>query len=67
MLISWTKKDLSDNPSFIIITDVLFDIKTIVSYYKKRLDIEASYGYHKTALGFNKFQITLLLNNQAIV
>lgn len=60
VLISWTKNDLSDNPAFIISTDVSLDNKTIISYYEKRLDIEVSYRYHKTALGFDEFQIQSL-------
>ena len=60
VLISWTKNDLSDNPAFIISTDVSLDNKTIISYYEKRWDIEVSYRYHKTALGFDEFQIQSL-------
>ena len=60
VLISWTKKDLSDKPSFIISTDISLDSKTIISYYEKRWDIEVSYRYHKTALGFDEFQIQSL-------
>ena len=60
VLISWTKNDLSDNPAFIISTDVSLDNKTIISYYEKRWDIEVSYRYHKTALVFDEFQIQSL-------
>ena len=60
VLISWTKSDLSDKPAFIISTDVSLDNKTIISYYEKRWDIEVSYRYHKTALGFDEFQIQSL-------
>ena len=60
VLISWTKNDLSDKPAFIISTDVSLDNKTIISYYEKRWDIEVSYRYHKTALGFDEFQIQSL-------
>lgn len=60
VLISWTKNDLSDNPAFIISTDVSLDNKAIISYYEKRWDIEVSYRYHKTALGFDEFQIQSL-------
>ncbi|EMU52602.1 IS701 family transposase [Clostridium butyricum] len=60
VLISWTKQDLSDKPSFIISTDISIDNKTIISYYEKRWDIEVSYRYHKTALGFDEFQIQSL-------
>ena len=60
VLISWTKNDLSDNPAFIISTDVSLDNKTRISYYEKRWDIEVSYRYHKTALGFDEFQIQSL-------
>ena len=60
VLICWTKNDLSDNPAFIISTDVSLDNKTIISYYEKRWDIEVSYRYHKTALGFDEFQIQSL-------
>ena len=60
VLIIWTKNDLSDNPAFIISTDVSLDNKTIISYYEKRWDIEVSYRYHKTALGFDEFQIQSL-------
>lgn len=60
VLISWTKNDLSDNPAFTISTDVSLDNKTIISYYEKRWDIEVSYRYHKTALGFDEFQIQSL-------
>ena len=60
VLISWTKNDLSDNPAFIISTDVSLDNKTIISYYEKLWDIEVSYRYHKTALGFDEFQIQSL-------
>ncbi|VDG71250.1 transposase, IS4 [Clostridium carnis] len=60
VLISWTKNDLSDNPALIISTDVSLDNKTIISYYEKRWDIEVSYRYHKTALGFDEFQIQSL-------
>ena len=60
VLISWTKNDLSDNPAFIISTDVSLDNKTIISYYEKRWDIEVSYRYHKIALSFDEFQIQSL-------
>ena len=60
VLISWTKNDLSDNPAFIISREVSLDNKTIISYYEKRWDIEVSYRYHKTALGFDEFQIQSL-------
>ncbi|CAG9701475.1 transposase [Clostridium neonatale] len=60
VLISWNKQNLSDKPSFIISTDVSLDNKTIISYYEKRWDIEVSYRYHKTALGFDEFQIQSL-------
>ena len=60
VLISRNKQNLSDKPSFIISTDVSLDNKTIISYYEKRWDIEVSYRYHKTALGFDEFQIQSL-------
>lgn len=60
VLISWTKSDLSDNLFFIISNDVSLDNKAIISYYKKHWNIEVSYRYHKTALGFAEFQIQSL-------
>lgn len=57
VLISWKKKDMSDKPCFIISTDISLNSKTIINYYQKRWDIEVSYRYHKTSLGFDKFQV----------
>ena len=60
VLIIWNKKDLSDNPSFLISTDISLNVETIISYYEKRWDIEVSYRYHKSALGLDKFQVQSL-------
>lgn len=60
VLISWSQKDLSDKPCFLISTDISLDNQTIISYYEKRWDIEVSYRYHKSALGFDEFQVESL-------
>ncbi|OOM58895.1 hypothetical protein CLOBI_37280 [Clostridium beijerinckii] len=57
VLISWNKQDLSDNPCFLISTDISLDNQTIISYYEKRWNIEVSYRYHKSSLGFDEFQV----------
>jgi hypothetical protein len=60
VLISWNKKDLSDKPIFIVSTDVSLTTSTIIEYYLKRWDIEVSYRYHKTGLGFDEYQVESL-------
>ncbi len=60
VLISWSKKDLSDKLCFLISADIPLDNQTIISYYEKRWDIEVSYIYHKSALGFEEFQVESL-------
>ncbi|EKQ51706.1 MAG: transposase family protein [Clostridium sp. Maddingley MBC34-26] len=57
ILISWTKQDLFDNPCFLLSTDISLDNQTIISYYEKRWNIEVSYRYHKSSLGFDEFQV----------
>jgi len=57
VLISWNKQDLSDNPCFILSTDISLDNQTIISYYEKRRNIEVSYRYLKSSLGFDEFQV----------
>lgn len=57
VLISWNKQDLSDNPCFLLSTDISLDNQTIISYYEKRWNIEVSYRYLKSALGFDEFQV----------
>jgi hypothetical protein len=34
VLMSWSKQDLSDNPCFLISTDISLDNQTIISYYE---------------------------------
>ncbi|MCR4435758.1 MAG: IS701 family transposase [Clostridiales bacterium] len=60
ILFSWSKKDLSDGPVFIISTDVSLTTSRIIEYYLKRWDIEVSYRYHKTGLGFDEYQVESL-------
>ncbi len=60
VLISWSKKDLSDKPCFLLSTDISLDNQTIIFYYEKRWEIEVSYRYHKSALGFDEFQVESL-------
>lgn len=60
ILLSWTKEDLSDQPIFIISTDVNLDDKAMISYYQNRWDIETGYRYHKTSLGLDEYQVESL-------
>lgn len=60
ILFSWDKKDLSCQPVFIISTDITLDNSTIIGYYQKRWNIEVSYRYHKTSLGFDEYQVQSL-------
>ena len=60
ILFSWTKKDLSDTPTYIICTDITLSNEIIIQYYANRWDIEVSYRYHKTTLGFDEFQVESL-------
>ena len=60
ILFSWSKKDLSDEPVFIISTDVSLTTSTIIEYYMNRWDIEVSYRYHKTGLGLDEYQVESL-------
>lgn len=60
ILFCWSKKDLSDDPTYIISTDVSLTTSTILEYYSKRWDIEVSYRYHKDSLGFDEYQVESL-------
>ena len=60
ILFCWSRKDLSDEPTFIISTDVSLTTSTILEYYLKRWDIEISYRYHKNSLGFDEYQVESL-------
>lgn len=60
ILFSWNKKGLSDQPVFIISTDIALDNSTIIKYYQNRWNIEVSYRYHKTSLGFDEYQVQSL-------
>lgn len=60
VLVSWNKQDLSDKPVFILSTDVNLTTSEIIDYYLKRWDIEVSYRYHKTGLGFDEYQVESL-------
>lgn len=57
ILFSWARKDLSDIPAYIICTDITLSNETIGQYFANRWDIEVSYRYHKTTLGFDEFQV----------
>lgn len=60
ILICWSEADLSDNPTFIVSTDVSLTTSTIIGYYQNRWDIEVSYRYHKNSLGFDEYQVESL-------
>ena len=62
ILFCWSKSDLSDEPVFILSTDISLTTSEILSYYQNRWDIEVSYRYLKNSLGFDEYQVESLIS-----
>ena len=60
ILFSRTKEDSLDQPVLIVSTDVILDDAKVIEYYPKHWDIETSYRYHKTSIGFDEYQMQSL-------
>ena len=54
--------DTLKKPVFLISTDIELDAKTIIEYYSKRWNIEISYKYLKSNLGFDKYRVHSLIS-----
>lgn len=49
-------------PVYLMSTDIELNAETIIEYYSKRWNIETSYKYFKSNLGFDKYRIRSILS-----